>query len=87
MRSFTEVFADAIIEKNKEMNSHAIRFTTGEHAGRYLHWDCARTVKTKKSAKELVNHSEKSRWLESHKGELDILGNPDFEVVSIFTHS
>ena len=78
---FIEAMAKGISEMNAGLPSHVIRFTTGKHAGRYLGWNY-NTVKGIRSAMTLVRHSEHSKWAKSCKGEIGILGNPKFEVVS-----
>lgn len=77
---FIEAMAKGISEMNAGLPSHCIRFTSGKHKGRYLGWNY-KSVKTKRYAMTLVRHSEHSKWAESCKGEISILGG-NFEVIS-----
>jgi len=81
MKNLIEALAQAITKANKGMPAHCIRFTSGEHKGRYLHYDFARTVKTKRAAMTLVRHADHAKWLESCKYQLNYLNNPTFEVL------
>lgn len=80
--SFIEALAKGIAASNAGLPSHCIRFTSGEHEGRYLGWNY-KSVKTKRYAMTLVRHAEHSKWAESCKGEIEILaGGASFEVIS-----
>lgn len=78
--SIIEALAKGIAASNKGLPSHCIRFTSGEHKGRYLGWNF-NSVKTKRAAMTLVRHSEHGKWAESNEYAIKKLG-PDFEVLA-----
>ena len=78
--SFTSALAAGIAASNKGLPSHCIRFTSGEHAGRYLGWNY-NSVKNKRSAMKLVRSAEPKKWLEYNEYAIEKLG-PEFEVIA-----
>ena len=77
--SFIAALAKGIAASNAGLPSYSIRFTSGEHEGRYLGWNY-NSVKNKRSAMRLVRHAEASKWSESCTYAIEKLG-PKFEVI------
>ena len=78
--SFIEALAEGIAKANAGLPSHCIRFTTGEHKGRYLGWNY-NTVKHKRSAMTLVRHEEHDKWFEHNRYAIE-KHNGEFEVIA-----